>query len=269
VGTIIDRLTREGWTVFPIIAEIVPEIEPYLPYLQQCGTNEISTAGDPLIDRSEWFDILKRYQIDGLRITVFPTNELHVAWTRRKRESALQAIQMAVANDFHVTWNFLLSHQTRPYVRQQLDEAIQLGAHRFNLNLFFPGGRGGTLRHELLSPEEVFQVKQEYVTLKQEHRAKIKLTRNGLMGPSPDEHAISAQLANMGKFCLSGMGDHGRMIFIDADLRVYGCLMQLDPKLCLGTISEQGELTFNGKNPLAGFDRKECFIVQYLRSHII
>lgn len=266
VGTMIDRLRYDGWNVFPLMAELIPEIEPYLPYWQRCGADEISTAGDPLVERPAWFDILKHHAIDGVRITVFPTDDLHVAWTGRQRATALQAVKIAVANDFHVTWNFLLSRQTRPYVRLQIDEAIRIGAHRFHLNLFFPGGRGWSLRDEMLTPEELFAVKQEYVHLKKTHRATITLTRNGLMGPSPDAQTISAQLATSGKFCLAGRGDHGQMIFIDADLRVYGCLMQIDPVLCIGTIAENGELIFNENNPLFGFDRKDCFMMQYLRT---
>ena len=68
------------------------------------------------------------------------------------------------------------------------------------------------------------------------------ITRNGLMGPSLNKNTISAKLSDMGKFCLSGFGEHGQMIYIDADLNVYGCLVQLGPELSIGKISENGEL---------------------------
>lgn len=77
---------------------------------------------------------------------------------------------------------------------------------------------------------------------------------------------VDGQIVPQGKFCLAGCGDHGQMIFIDADLRVYGCLTQIEPELCIGRISETGELIFNGRNPMAEFDRKDCFMVQYMRS---
>jgi MoaA/NifB/PqqE/SkfB family radical SAM enzyme len=263
---IIKKLEGDGWKVFPIVAEIVDGVEQHLQFMKHHEPYEISTTGHPLLERDEWFDILKSNNVDGLRITVFPTDRLHFNWTKCKRDNVLRAIDLALKNGLHVTWNFLLSRQTRPYLRGQVEAAIKSGVNRFHVNMFFPGGRGSALAHELLSETDLFKVKTEYEELVNEFRNVIQVTRNGLMGPSTRSESISAILSGRNMFCFAGTGDHGQMIFIDTDLSVYGCLTHLGPDLRIGSISKNGDLIFNGNNPLKDFNRSDCFMRHYTRS---
>jgi MoaA/NifB/PqqE/SkfB family radical SAM enzyme len=265
VEKIFNQLNSDGWETFPVISELVPVVEPYLVFFKKYGVTEMSTTGLPLLNEFGWYDKLLQSNIDGLRITVFPTNGLHKFYTHQNREDVIRAIRLSLEKDFHVSWNFLLNRETLPYLVPQLEEAIKTGVNRFHINMFFSGGRGAGIADGLLTTEEVAQAVLLFEDLYRQYKQDIEITRNGLMGPSNNTRSQSARLADGNTFCLAGIGNHGKMIYIDADLKVYGCMTQLGDDLCIGSVTEEGEIKMNGKDPLKGYDRKNCFRVNHCR----
>ncbi len=264
---IIKQLRSEDWLVRTFVNEIVPEIEPFFPLMRKLKVRDINSAGDPLVLHPEWFDQFKTHKIDTIRVTVFPTEELHFEWTRRKRQMAIQAIRLALEQDFRVTWNFLLSRQTRPYLAKQIEEAKRVGVSEFNVNNFFPAGRGAQLHSQMLTAEELLEVTKEYYKLRQKCTpAELTLTRTGMLGPNTvDPESTSAKLAAQGKYCYAGTGSHGEMIFIDVHQNVFGCMTHQFLNLPLGTISNEGKLLLTGTTPLDTFHRKNCFTMYFLQ----
>ncbi|MBN2150479.1 MAG: radical SAM protein [Candidatus Lokiarchaeota archaeon] len=269
-AAVIKRLQGEGWLVRPFVAEIVQGIEPCLPLLRKTGVRDVSTAGDPLARDPSWFDKLSPHGIDHLRVLVLPTSALHQDWTGRNRATALDAIQMARARGFTITWNFLLARSTMAYLEGQVAAAVEAGAREFNVNSFFAMGRAKSMPGEALTDAELASVLVRFDALRDRYpKDSIALTRMGMMGPNLGKPgSVSARLAARGEYCFAGLGPHAKQLFIDADLKVYGCLTHRDPALQIGTVDVDGVLQLNEKTALDGFDRKECFTRKWLKAGI-
>lgn len=267
-ATIIKRLQADGWLVRPFLAEIVPGIKPYLSLLRKTGTRDVSTAGDPLVNDPSWFDTLSKFGIDHLRVVVLPTSALHHDWTGRDRATALEAIRMARARGFTITWNFLLARSTTSYLEAQVAEAFDAGAREFNVNNFFIMGRAKSMPGEALTDAELASVLDRYDALRDRYpRDGIALTRMGMMGPNLGKPgSVSARLAARGEYCFAGLGPHAKQLFINADLKVYGCLTHRDPALQIGNVDIDGVLHLNEKTALDGFDRTDCFTRKWLQA---
>lgn len=54
-------------------------------------------------------------------------------------------------------------------------------------------------------------------------------------------------------------------MYIDPDFNVYGCLMHQDPGLRIDTVTIKGEFNFYKNDPMNGFHRRDCFIMEYGR----
>ncbi len=265
---IVKRLQDDGWLVRPFVAEIVPGIEPYLPLLRKTGTRDMSTAGDPLVRDPSWFEKLSKHGINHLRVVVLPTGELHRGWTGRNRNTALEAIRLARERGYTVTWNFLLARSTMAYLESQVAAAVEAGAREFNVNNFFIMGRAKSMPGEALTDAELGSVLARYEALRARYpREILALTRMGMMGPNLGKPgSVSARLAARGEYCFAGLGPHAKQLFINSDLKVYGCLTHRDPALQLGTVDADGTLHLEEKSPLDGFDRKDCFTRKWLRA---
>jgi MoaA/NifB/PqqE/SkfB family radical SAM enzyme len=141
-----------------------------------------------------------------------------------------------------------------------------MGVHEFNVNNFFPAGRGAHLYSEMLTAKKLMAVKKEYYEIRQQYGPdELILTRTGMLGPNTfNPQSTSAKLAEEGKYCYAGSGAHGQMIFIDVNQNVFGCMTQQHLNLQIGTISNEGELHLYEKTPLDNFHRKDCFTMKYL-----
>ncbi|MHA1683905.1 MAG: hypothetical protein ACTSUE_23405 [Promethearchaeota archaeon] len=259
-------LERSGWSVRPFIAELVPEIKPFLPLMKRCGVKDMSTSGSPLVDDPSWFTLLGKNGMNSLRILVLPDEKIHRSWTGRHRSRAIEAMNKAIDKGFRVTWNFLLSRTTRRFLKDQVAKAMDVGVHEFNINNFFSYGRAVNMHHEMLTQDELQDVLREYNDLRESiDKETLVLSRTGMIGPNMvDPNSVSARLARKGEYCYAGMGKHVHMIFISVERKVYGCMTHRDPDLQIGDISEDGVLSFNGLNPLEKFDRKNCYVINYL-----
>ncbi len=137
-----------------------------------------------------------------------------------------------------------------------------------NVNSYFLMGRAKSMPEEALTDVELASVLARYDALRGRYpRDGIALTRMGMMGPNLGRPgSVSARLAARGEYCFAGLGSHAKQLFINADLKVYGCLTHRDPALQIGTVDADGTLHLHEKTPLDGFDRKDCFTRKWLRS---
>ena len=258
---IVDSLQKQGFVVIPEMMELLPETVHLLEVYQRAGSKQISTNGELLVDDPNIFDSLRKYGIDEIRITLDHPN-VHEAWTHRKRERAIEAIEKSVEKGFRVVLNYTVSRSTIPYLDEACEEGEKLGMHQVNFLNYIFYNRACSMPEEVLGARDIQEFHGKYLELRKKYKEKgIVLDRTGNFGPNPDPKSLSGKLAQQGMACWAGKSKFGEEYFIDINNNIYPCMTLRTQYMIIGKLVN-GELKIE-KDVTKDWHRKTCYSLHH------
>ncbi len=265
-----DMLLREGFVINPIVNEWMPENWPYLRILQKCGIKEISTNGIIIVEKTDaFFDQLQMNGISDIRHTLFP-HEIHENITGRNREAAILAIRLSQKHEFRNVVNYVVMKETLSHIPEFCLEMIDLGINEVQFMNYIPLNRAYNKKKWALSEKEIRSFWAQWEIITNSVKTKnIVFDFQANFGPNPYKKDSFSQVSKLKKFCLGGIWQHGKYLYITPEDKIFPCATLAEKKFQIGSLVKKGDdyiialNDFDWEKQITGFDRSTCASLQY------
>jgi MoaA/NifB/PqqE/SkfB family radical SAM enzyme len=260
---IVDMFIRDGFIVYPIVNEWLPDSWDYLKIFKKCNVNEISTNGVVILENNGGLlPLLRENGITDIRITVLPP-DIYENYTGRKRHIAIDAIKLSLKEGFYVVVNYVLTKDTFPFISEFCSEVNALGVREVHFLNYINMNRAKALRDRILSEEELKNFWACFENMRKKY-PEIYFNTSANCGPDPYGDNFLKTASALKRFCLAGSWQFFDFIFVDTSGDIYPCLMLTEPQFKIGEIIETaGIFSYEIKNApwaenIPSFDRSLC-----------
>lgn len=265
---IVDMFIREGFIVYPIINEWLPELWDYLKIFKKCNVTEISTNGLVIVEHyKDLFPLLRENGITDIRITLLPPS-IYETYTGRQRSVAVDAINLSLKEGFYVVVNYLLTKDTLPFIDDFCREMDSLGIKEIHFLNYINMNRAKNFHNKILSSSDLNTFWDCFNNMKIKY-PEIYFNTTANCGPNPREDNFYQKASVLKRFCLAGSWQFFDFIFVDTNGDIYPCLMLTEPEFKIGEVIEKnGFFSYKIKDlPLekiiTSFDRSTCASLCY------
>jgi len=273
---IINFLHEEGYYVYPVVNEWLPQYWKYLELLKYCGIKQIATNGTIIAKKhKDFLPLLKEYNIEDIRVTLFPKTQ-HTYYTGRKREMATDAIKLLKKNGFDVVINYLVTKDTLPLMQEAIEESIALNVNEIFFQNFIYSGRAKQFRDAILTYEDIDIFWETFGQLETKYKDEsLLLNFQGNFGTNPIGDNMYKRAAGYCNYCVAGKWKYLDQIYISPTKEIYPCMMLNNKHFKMGdVIIKNGKVALSYKNEkhwettIPGFDRSSCASLMYMQDEV-